>query len=296
MTFWRLLLGSQALLPLPVCHLLGTAMAHWAWLRSTKAKKVTLINLSLCFPDRSDADLRRLARQSLIETGKTIMEAGLVWSRSADASLEKIVRTDGIEKLDEGLKRGKGVIVFGPHMGNIEIQLTQVARRFESTIPYTPARWPDLDAIMRKKREREGVRMVVADRSGVRSMLETLRRGGLVSMAPDQVPRVGGVIAPFFGVPALTATILPSLARKTDAAVFSTCSIRLPRGAGFETQFTEVKQNIKLESPVDAAAEMNRALEECVMKAPAQYSWEYKRFRRRGPDLPTPYKPLKPRL
>ena len=71
-----------ALLPLGALRTLGALMGWGMWLFKTRAAKITLENLSLCFPELTPADRQQLAKQSLQETAKTAMEAGAIWRNS----------------------------------------------------------------------------------------------------------------------------------------------------------------------------------------------------------------------
>ena len=96
---------------------------------------------------------------------------------------------------------------------------------------------------------------------------------------PDQRPKQGeGVIAPFFGVPALTMVLLSRLAERTRANVLFAFAERLPRGKGFRLHFLEAPSGIADEDLSRACAALNHGVEQCVEIAFAQYQWTYKRF------------------
>jgi KDO2-lipid IV(A) lauroyltransferase len=98
---------------------------------------------------------------------------------------------------------------------------------------------------------------------------------------PDHVPRSGGVVAPFFGVPALTLTLLPRLAQRTGARVLLLFVERLSRSRGFRVHFRESPAALAAPDPVVACTAMNAAVEACVRDAFTQYQWNYKRFKAR---------------
>ena len=53
---------------------------------------------------------------------------------------------------------------------------------------------------------------------------------------------------------------------------------RKPKGAGFIINF---KDPLDLTSGIQYGVDkMNKEIEKCIMEAPEQYSWEYKKFKR----------------
>ena len=119
-----------------------------------------------------------------------------------------------------------------------------------------------------------------------------LRAGDIAGILPDQVPdEAGGAYAPFYGIPALTMTLLVRLQQKTGATVVLAFARRCDSeaGPGFEVVFREPDAAIYAEDMSEALAAMNRAIETLIALAPEQYQWEYKRFRRQPQGSPRIY-------
>src|SRR5690606_5081657 len=96
----------------------------------------------------------------------------------------------------------------------------------------------------------------------------------------DQEPPLdGGVFAPFFGTPALTMTLVSKLSARTGAPVVCMVAKRLPNSSGFEMVMTEAHQDIANGDTSIAAAALNKSVEACVLQSPAQYQWEYRRYK-----------------
>jgi Kdo2-lipid IVA lauroyltransferase/acyltransferase len=113
---------------------------------------------------------------------------------------------------------------------------------------------------------------------GMRQFRRLFQDGQPVALLPDQVPeRRAGVYAPFFGVPALTMTLAHRLIAGSDARVVLGSAVRCP--GGFRIRFNAMPADIADPDPVVSATAMNRAIEALVMTAPAQYQWEYRRFK-----------------
>ena len=133
---------------------------------------------------------------------------------------------------------------------------------------------------MKRARLLMGAEMVKADSGGVKSALKALNRGEVIIMASDQVPKKkNGIISNFFGTPALSVSLVSSLAIRTESPCHSVSCIRLKKGKGYKVIFSERIEKLNTLGLPEGVNLMNTELEECIMKAPEQYAWEYKRFK-----------------
>ncbi|MCE3253035.1 MAG: lipid biosynthesis lauroyl acyltransferase [Cellvibrio sp.] len=274
-----------ALLPLGLLRALGAALGSLMWLINGRAAKVTRENIALCFPELSAAGQSRLARQSLQETAKTAMEAGAIWRNSWPWLQGKIVAMEGDEILRAKLAEGKGVLVLAPHHGNWEVVAPYLASVANLTAMYQPLDNPKMDELVLAGRSKLNITMAPTNRKGVMMLFKALQGGTIVGILPDQVPgrEAGGEIAPFFGQPALTMTLVHGLIQRTGCAVCSCYAERI--AGGFKLVVLEADAQIHSEEQLASVTGLNASVAACVRRAPAQYQWEYKRFRR----LPAPY-------
>lgn len=274
-----------ALLPLGVLRGLGSAVGLSMWLLNGRAAKVTRENIALCFPELSSAEQTTLTRQSLQETAKTAMEAGAIWRHSWAWLQGKIVALEGDEILRAKLAEGKGVLVLAPHHGNWEVVAPYLASVANLTAMYQPLDNPKMDELVLAGRSKLNITMAPTNRKGVMMLFKALQGGTIVGILPDQVPapESGGEVAPFMGQPALTMTLVQGLIQRTGCAVCS-CYAERVKG-GFKMVVIEADAQIYSEDPLTSVTGLNASVAACVRRAPAQYQWEYKRFRR----LPEPY-------
>src|SRR5574337_14830 len=183
--------------------------------------------------------------------------------------------------LDDVIAAGHGLILCAPHLGSWEVANYWVGARTPFATFYTRPRQSQVDALLRRLREGGASIQFPIDDSGVRRVFRHLKGGGVVSIMPDHVPRAGAVVAPFFGVPALTMTLLPRLAQRTGATVLMLFVERLPRARGFRVHFREPPVAIRDDDPLAACTALNAGIEACVRDAFTQYQWNYKRFKAR---------------
>ena len=266
-------------LPLRGARALGAMVGLLAWASRGRSYKITAANLARCFPDWSPGRRQRLVRRSLVETGKTTAEVPVIWHQSTQALTQKVVSSEGGEAIGQALAAGRGLIMLAPHLGNWEVTGPFVARYGPLTVLYQPPRHKRLHEFMLQGRTRTGMRIVPTSRRGVGQLLACLKRGETVGILPDQVPEAGSGarVVPFFGQPALTMTLVHSLIERTGCVVLLVMAERVPRG--FNVRVMEPDPGIYLEAESGSVEALNRSIEAAVRLAPAQYQWEYKRFR-----------------
>ena len=128
-------------------------------------------------------------------------------------NLALIREEHGVDLFDAAIQAGRGVIVAAPHYGNWELLNQWLAAHTPLAILYAPPESAIGDAFLRQVRADDAnasrVTQVRAEGPGVRQLFKLLKDGGVVGILPDQQPKQGdGEFAPFFGVPALTMTLL----------------------------------------------------------------------------------------
>jgi len=284
------ILRAFSRLPLRALHALGAALGALFWFARTRKRRIVETNLRLVRPLLNEGARRKLARDCLIQTGKSLVEVFGIWGR-AQRTLDKVREVRGGQLFDAALKSGHGLILCAPHLGSWEVANYWIGARTEFATFYTQPRYPQAEALLRRLRGKGASIQFPIDDSGVRRVFRHLSKGGVVSIMPDHVPRSGGVVAPFFGVPALTMSLLPRLAARTGANVLMLFVERMPKAAGFIIHFREPPDALRNPDLAIACAALNAAVASCVEHTFTQYQWNYKRFKPRpGSPLPDVYR------
>jgi len=273
----RLLLTLAAHLPWRINHGLGSCLGRLLLHSNNAQRRIARINLTHCFPDLGAEELQRLLRHTLIETGKLFFETGKLWLDNDILSLVREVH--GEEHLQQGLARGKGVILAAPHLGNWEILGPYVSVRHPMTCLYRPPRMTGLDRMIRQARGRFGAKLAPTTAKGVRALYQALANNEVVAILPDQDPRdSGGRFAPFFGIQANTMTLLSRLVNKSNATVLCCYAERLPDSRGFNLYFEPAPAELYAGDVATSVTALNQMVEQAVRRLPAQYQWGYRRF------------------
>jgi len=268
-----------ARLPLPASRALGALIGQCLWLANGRSRRITLKNINACFPQLSTSEVQTFAQESLIETAKTAAEAGVIWRNSWEWLHSKIVEVEGEEILRTELAKGRGLVALAPHLGNWEVIAPYLASIAPLAAMYEPAPIPTIDKLILSGRSKCNITMAPTNRKGVCILLKTLQQGHIVGILPDQLPKkdAGSEFAPFFGHEVLTMTLVHSLISRTQSPVISLFAKRVP--GGFKVIVLPADDAIYSDDMVQSVTGLNKSVENCVHLAPAQYQWEYNRFR-----------------
>lgn len=286
----RLLFILLSRWPLPALHALGAGIAGMLWLTHSRRRAVALRNVTACFPELDRRQQRRLARRALGHEMKAFAELPLVWL-GPDRRVRRLTReTRGLERVDEALAAGRGLILLAAHQGGFEAALMPFTIDHPVIGVYKPQKGV-IDELACRGRSRYRGELVPAIGGSVRQqLLPILAANRITYVMPDQDPPRGrGVFAPFFGIQAHSPTLVSKLIQASGARVLYVFGERLPRGRGYILHFLPPPAAIYDRDLHTSVTALNAGLEACVRLQPDQYWWGYRRFRRRPEGEPDFY-------
>jgi KDO2-lipid IV(A) lauroyltransferase len=152
---------------------------------------------------------------------------------------------------------------------------------------YRKPNQPVIAKVMTRLRENRMRRVIHFDQ--MNELIRALREGEFIWYAPDQGKRIKySAVLPFFGVPAVTNTATGRIARMGRAAILPFFGYRREDGTYQVDIYPEITE-IPSRDPEADAIRINQLIEEFVRKAPEQYFWLHRRFKRRGPQYEDVY-------
>jgi len=248
-------------------------------------RRVVLINLRLCFPQKTETEIRQLARAHFHALALGLFETGEAWWTPTHRLPS--FRLVGREHLEAALARGKGVLILTGHVTTLELCSRMMRETSAFGCLYRDPNNPVVASVMRGIREMRTTVAVHFD--DLRGLLRALKQNVPIWYAPDQGKRTKmSEILPFFGVPAVTNTATSRIAQMSGAAVVPYFGRRLPDGT-YELEILPALDNFPSGDHTADAVRVNEIIEGFVRRAPEQYFWVHRRFKRRGPDLPDVY-------
>lgn len=258
----------------------------WLWLKiDARESRVARRNLELVYPDLLPDQRADLHRQILRSTARQALETLRFWTHPPAANLHHLRQHFGAALYDAAREGGKGVVIVAPHFGNWELLNQWLASRGPFAFVYAPPESAVGDAFLLRARGGAGqVTQVRAEGPAVRQLWKILKAGGVVAILPDQQPKQGdGEFAPFFGLDALTMTLLPRLAERSGAALLCAWCERTGPDLEFALHVEPADQRIADPDLKTATAALNATVERVARRDPAQYQWTYKRYTLRPP-------------
>lgn len=245
-------------------------------------------NLQLCLPDLSEIEHRKILEDRCGFIGQTFLEMSHLWVKPAVEVRPYIQRHDNPE-FEAALQEEGGVIILAPHLGNWEMLNFYVSQFRNMTVMYRPHKNPNLDQFILNARQGVGSELAPTNRKGVMQLMKALKNNGLVGILPDQVPAKGsGVFANFFELPAYTMTLAHQIVLKTQAKVFVGAAFQMQ--GGYDIHVVPLPEAFYQTDAVESALVLNQSIEDLIQLYPAQYQWEYKRFKRQPDGQESLYK------
>jgi len=282
--YWPVWLGMGILwavtrLPFSWQIKFGQGLGQLLYLFPSKLKRVTEINIKLCFPKLTAKEQRRLMKKNFSSIGIGLIETAMAWWLP-DKRLLKLVEIRGLNYPLQAVTKNKGVILLSPHFFCLEIIGRLVSMQYTFTAMYRPHKKSLIAFIHERFRARYNLSYI--PRHKMRTVIDTLSKGQPLWYAYDIDGGVKrSVFAPFFGIPTASLTAVSRLTQLTGATVVPVQYYRREDNKGYQVNFLPTLENFPSEDWQTDATRLNAVLEEAIRNHPEQYIWQYKRFKTR---------------
>lgn len=274
-------------MPSRVLWVLGSGLGSFMSWFPTPNRRFAERNIELCFPEKSPAERRQLAKQHFRLTGFAILSLGVTWF-APQWRMKRFIAVRDKHHIDDAFARGKNVILLAPHFIGLDMGGVRLSMEMKCVSMYRKARDPLLEYLYQRRDRFGGV--VVERMASLRPIIRYIREGWPFYYLPDQdMGERASVFVPFFGIPTATVTILSRIAETTNAVVIPCVTRILPHGRGYEERLYPPFENFPTDDPVADARYMNEQIEQWVREMPDQYIWSYRRFKTRPNNEPSLY-------
>ncbi len=270
------LVRTLAKLPFKWGLLVGAQLGNLLRIAAVKRRRVTAVNIALCFPELSALAQRQLVKDIFIANGIGIVETA--WAHYADRSMfDDKIEIRGQHLLDESLKKNRGVVLLGAHFSTLDLGglLFSYTNAPLNTL-YRKHNDPLLDKAIIEGRAKYSEPI---DRKNIRLVIRKLKQNQCIWFAPDQdLNAKGCVFVDFFGQTASTVTAASNFVRFNQSPLLMLAHYRKPDNSGYILEFSEVKDCDSNDKQAYAQV-VNNAIEKAIRQHPEQYMWMHKRFK-----------------
>ncbi len=288
MRFLLFILWVLHWLPLPILGRLGKLLGTCAYYLWGHRRRITLINLSLCFPDMPQSERELIAKKHFQAYGRSILERGILWW----ASVKRIKRLIHVEpEIPYNETRSGPVIFLCPHFVCLEIPGAIITMDSPGCSIYTEQKNKVFDAMLRKGRMRFHKDVFLFNRSqGIKPIIRALHKGIPFLMLPDMDFGIKDAeFVPFFGIPAATLVATSRLAAVSRAKVIPVIATFLPNYQGWKVKFYPPWDHFPTKDTLADTRRMNEFIEQRILEAPSEYLWTHRRFKTRPQGMPPVY-------
>ena len=257
---------------------------------NNRSRRITEVNLSICFPGQDHQWRQNLRNQSLRESSKTLLESLWLWRNSSRALTHLCGELINEHLLSRANDKQTGTIFVTPHFGSWEYAGLLTASRCDLMIMYAPPKLECLHELSYRGRSSTGAQLIETTSTSLKTLVNHLKNGGSVGILPDQVPGGnGGIYAPFYSRPAYTTTLVSKLANKYNCEIVFCYSLRrMNKKLYYDTYYYPAPKEL-YSSEEKSVGALNLFIESCIVNAPEQYLWSYKRFKRPPTNISNPY-------
>ncbi|EFK2957691.1 lauroyl-Kdo(2)-lipid IV(A) myristoyltransferase [Escherichia coli] len=265
-------------------------IGRWAGRLSKKARRRATINLSLCFPEKSDTEREIIVDKMFATALQSIVMMAELAIRGPE-KFQKRVFWKGLEILEEIRHNNRNVIFLVPHGWSVDIPAMLLAAQGEKMAAmFHQQRNPVIDYVWNSVRRKFGGRLHSRE-DGIKPFIQSVRQGYWGYYLPDQDhgPEYSE-FADFFATYKATLPIIGRLMNISQAMIIPLFPV-----------YDEKKHflTIEVRPPMDAciasadnkmiARQMNKTVEILVGSHPEQYIWVLKLLKTRKSNEADPY-------
>ena len=272
------------LLPMSVLDWAGKRLGEYAAKKNSKRFNIARVNLSLCFPEKSEQAIEEMVLGHFRAQFRGAMHLYMLWWRPAFIVRKNII-CEGFEQVGQFRNQGKQVIVLICHSIGLDFAGVPISMNFSTIAPYKPMRNTVIDFMFARGRTRFGTKIggkLFTREDGLRPLIKETRSGKvLVYLADEDLGTDNSVFAPFFGVPKATISVLGRMAKACNAVVLPCVSCYDQELRKYRVKILPAIDNFPGGDDVSDATAMNVAIEKCVLECPEQYLWTFRYFQTR---------------
>ena len=192
--------------------------------------------------------------------------------------IHKYIRIEGLEHIEEGFKKGKGVILLSVHAGSWEFSnIICAILGFPFSLFIRDQGFSRLNNLLNEYRRQKGCK-IIQRQNGIRGLIHALKNNEAIGMTADQGGK-SGTLVKFFAKNASMPSGAIKLALRYDAAVIPVFYTRIkgPYLKIFVSPVINMKKRANLGDDIkENLQEVVQIFERYISRYPKEYLWTYK--------------------
>ena len=254
-----------------LCSLVGGIVYYFV----PHIRRAVRDNLSHVLPNSTEKERRKIGRKVIRNVYKNYYDL-LRLPRMKPEDVEGTMASlEGLENLEEAVKRGKGVILLSAHLGNFGLvgQLAPIRGITAATIA-EDIQPPQLYNFVNRLRGTFGLKLIKMGSAQMRTVFRLLRDGGVLALAADRDVHDTGARVQFFDAPADLPEGPVALSMRLGVPIVPCFTWRLPNNKSEGIVCPILEMDNTGDYARDFAANMRKVaeiLETMILKAPDQW-------------------------
>ena len=270
-TLWKTLILLPRAFQLVITNFIGFLI----YLISLKRNKYSKANIELCFPDKSEAERKKIYRSNILLSGRILSDNGIAWFWS-DKRIKKNIKYEinGLSQLLTEQNSNKGILLFFKHSLHLELDTRILGMHAEIYGIERKHNSKYFQSIQKRGRLKSMIDVV--DRKNTFKFMKWLKNGKTVLYAPDQDYGLDkSKVIKFFGHPAATVSAPYKIIQKTKCKTFFLNSYIKDNKLFLDIE----KFNSNNVEEISYLNNLNKYIENKIKLNPDEYLWQHRRFK-----------------
>lgn len=277
-----------SLLPMRVLYVLSDGVYVLMYYVFGYRKRVVMQNLLIAFPEKTEAERKKIAKKFYRNLFDTFVEIVKLVSASEKFMLSRMKGNwDMVNHVFQRTARASQVHLG--HLFNWEWANYAASREllYRFVVVYMPIRSKAIDKIFYKFRTKGGTGLVPAmpPRAFISGIGKFRAEKYMLTLVADQSPSdpEKSYWLNFFGKPTAFVTGPEKGARLNNLPVFF-CNITKPRRGHYYAEFTLIEENPSATKEGELTVRFARYLENAIRQSPDMWLWSHRRWKKEWKD------------
>jgi len=243
-----------------------------------RSKKIINENIKRAFPDIDERKLNKIKSSMWNNYGRVFAEY-IFMKNFRNGDLSENIIIDGIEILQKIKRSNQKVVFISGHFSNFELMAMQIDKlELKIAAIYRPLNNLFLNRIMEKIRKKYICKnQIKKGMGGLKELMKLNKDGFSTALMIDQ--RVSqGIKSNFFNMEAFTSTIPAQLTKKFNIPIVP-IFIERQKSLKFKMKVYEPINFSDNETMESITQQLNKILEEMILKNPDHWIWTHNRWK-----------------